>query len=152
MCDIPVPIADGETIVRGILNVHLGEKGKLKSNAFRPKAGTDEVSVMRHGHLGSDACKAKARELAHGQVTYKGLAVLLAREIRDASSQVLDSREGNYCGHAHISHGFVVPRDEPPESPVNLALGEKLRALRDVARYYADPEPPNPAWTGQPLV
>jgi len=152
MCDIPVAIADDETIVRGILDIHLSNKGKLKNNAFRPKAGTDEVSVMRHGYLGSQACKAKAVELSNNQVSYKGLAVLLAREIQEVGSQVSDSREGNYCGHAHISHGFIVPPDEPPESPISFALGERLRALRTVARYYRDPEPPNPAWTGQALV
>jgi hypothetical protein len=152
MCDIPIPLQDSETIVRGILNIHVNDKGKLKSNAFRPKPETDEVSVMRHGYLGSDACKSKARELSKDQVNYQGLAVLLAREIRHAGSQVVDSREGNYCGHAHISHGIVIPRDEPLESPLNLALGERLRALRTVARYYADPEPLNEIWTGQPLI
>jgi hypothetical protein len=152
MCDIPVPIADGETIVRGILDIHVNEKGKLKSNAFRPRPETDEVSVMRHSYMGSDACKTKARELSHNQINYRGLAVLLAREIRDAGSQAIDSREGNYCGHAHISHGFIVPRDEPLESPLIISLVERLRALRSVARYYPDPEPSNEIWTGQLLV
>ncbi len=152
MCDFPVAIADGETIVRGILDIHLNDKGKLKSNAFRPKAQTDDVSVMRHTCMGSDACKTRARELSHHGINYRGLAVLLAQEIRAVDSQVTDSREGNYCGHAHISHGIIVPLHEPLESPLNLVLVEKLRKLRTIARYYSDPEPVNPVWTGQPLI
>jgi hypothetical protein len=152
MCDIPVPVPDGETIVRGILSVHVNEKGRLKSNAFRPKPDTDDLSVMRYDYLGANSCKAKARELSSQQVVYRGLAVLLAREIRDVNSEVVDSRDGNYCGHAHISHGIVVPRDEPPESPLNLALGEKLRALRIVARYYPDPDSTSETWLGKALI
>jgi len=151
MCDIPVDIGDRELIVRGILDIHLDKKGKLKSNAFRPKANTDDVSVMRHDYMGSDACKVTARGLAHGTIEYRGLAVLLASEVRRAGSQVTDSREGNYCGHAHISHGIVVPPDEPVPSEQTLRLDERLRELRITARYYADPEPPKDAWTGPTL-
>lgn len=149
MCDIPVPIHDRENIVRAILNVHLNPKGKLKTNAFRPKAGRDDVSVMRHTYMGSDACKAKAREIVRDnpKVQYQGLAVISAKQIRDADSEVIDSREGNYCGHAHISHGIIIPPDEPPDP----ALDAQLRALRDAARYCPDPDPTNESWTGEYL-
>jgi hypothetical protein len=153
MCDIPVPVDDQESIVRAILNIHLDEKGKLRANAFRPKPGSQDVSVMRHTHMGSEACRTKAKGIRPGapNVTYRGLAAIQAGEIRYAGSEVVDSRdgEGHYCGHADITHGIVAP---PPGEPASPALMAKLQALRKAARYYADPAPENENWRGAPIT
>ncbi|MGB9337252.1 MAG: hypothetical protein WCB14_19740 [Candidatus Acidiferrales bacterium] len=128
--------------------MHLNDNGKLKTNAFRPKAGTDEVSVMRHDFMGSDGCKTKAREIA--ATKYQGLAVLRAREIREVGASVEDSRV-YYCGHAHIAFGFVLPIGEPPTSDRSEQLVKKLQALKRAARYCADPNPSGATWTGETI-
>jgi hypothetical protein len=150
MCNIPVPIEGEEGIVRAINNFHVSDKGRLKTSAFRPKPGTDDLSVMRHTYLGSDACKTKAKEIVQNnpKVQYKGLAIIFAERVRTAGSDVIDSREGNYCGHAHISHGIIVP---PPNEPANPLLVTRLLALRDSARYCQDPDPLRDTWCGEVL-
>jgi hypothetical protein len=152
MCDIPIAIDDQERIARAILNIHLNEKGKLKTNTFRPKPGKPDVSVMRHSYMGSDACKAKAKGIRSSSpnIEYKGLAVIGAKQIRNSGSEVTDSREGkdHYCGHADISHGSPPPPGEP-DDPM---LVEKLRALKNAARYYPDPDPSIEHWTGAQIL
>jgi hypothetical protein len=149
MCDIPVPVHDGEKIVRTIMLGSVNKsKTALKPRAFRSAPGTDEVSVIRHTYKGSDFCKAKGRERG---ADYVGLAVLLAGQIRQANSEVIDSR-GEYCGHAHISHGVVAPPPNEPLSPQdNLVLDKKVEALRSAALYHPDPDPNADGWTGPAL-
>jgi len=128
--------------------------GKLRPSAFRSEPGTDDVSVIRHIHKGSDFCKEKALEIAGKTVNkqFKGFAVLTASKIRGVGAQVSDSRQ-YYCGHAHISYGFVAPpRDEPQQSTTNMALLKMTRAILDAAKYYEDPDPSVLAWTGPPLT
>ena len=154
MCDLPIDLTDEEKIVRAVMcPSHLKkDKKTLKPAAFRSKAGTDEVSVIRQTHMGSDFCKEKAKEIASASrvIEYAGLAVLQAGQIRSAGSTIQDSRD-EYCGHAHISHGFILQADEPPESVDNLAITERCRALIASATYYADPHPGAEGWTG-PLL
>jgi hypothetical protein len=155
MCEIPVAIADTEKIVRAIVSpFHVDrKKNKLKTAAFKSRPGTDEVSVVRGMYKGADFCKAKGREIAAASTKgeYVGLAVLLARQVRDAGSEVHDSRNV-YCGHAHISHGTIAP---PPNEPLppdqQLALDEKLETLRDAAAFHADPSPEKDGWAGPSL-
>jgi len=151
MCQIPVDISDDEKIVRAIMcPYHLNkDRAKLIPRAFRSRPGSDEVSVIRHTHTSSDFCKRKARETAsRSGREYAGLAVLSARQIRKAGSEVHDSRD-EYCGHAHISHGIIAP---PPNEPLpprdNMELDRKVKELRNAAVYYPDPEPHAETWTG----
>ena len=154
MCDLPIEIIDEEKIVRAVMcPSHLKkDKKTLKPAAFRSKAGTDEVSVIRLTHMGSDFCKAKAKEIAGGSavIEYAGLAVLAAGQIRSSGSAIQDSRE-EFCGHAHISHGFILQADEPPGSADNLAVTERCRTLITLATYHADPAPDVSGWTGSQI-
>lgn len=154
MCDLPFEIADEEKIVRAIMSPYHLKKDKITFKAFRPPVGIDEVSVMRHSHMGSDFCKSKAKEIAakdpKGVKKYCGLAVLLARKIRDVGSEVQDSR-GEYCGHADIHHGIILQLDEPPGSEDKLKLDERLRELIKVVIYYRDLDPEALTWTSLPL-
>jgi len=152
MCEIPIDIANEEKIVRAIMDGHLNkDRSKLKPRAFRSRPGADEVSVIRHTYKGSDFCKVKGKEIAAAsQNQYCGLAVLLASQIRQAGSEVHDSRE-EFCGHAHISHGIVVPENEPLPAHQNMELDKKLEALRNSALYRRDPDPAADEWTGPEL-
>lgn len=148
MCDIPVAIANRETLVRALRECHV-RKGKLRENVFRAPSGTDEVSVMRHTYMKSDSCKAKAREIASGDPNnpYVGIAALTAESVRGCGSEVTDSRKW-FCGHAHISHGVVVPANEPLDPEINLRISARIKALKDATSLLLDPEPDAGTWTG----
>ena len=144
MCDIPVPVADEETVVRALRQCHV-RRGTLRPMVFRPAAGTDQVSVMRHTYMKSDPCKAKAKEIASGNQTnpYVGMAAIRVRSVRSLGSDVTDSREW-FCGHADISHGIAVPADEPADPLLTLRIQKLIRR----ARLLIDPDPRTEAWTG----
>jgi hypothetical protein len=151
MCDIPLDVADGENVVRAVFSNHVDNK-TLRKNAFYERY--DDVSVMRHSYLGSDQCKKHALEVKPGNasIKYKGLAVIGVKAVRDVNSQVTDSRDGNFCGHAHISHGIELPpADDPLFSGKKLELDERLRKLKSLARFVPDPEPSLESWTGEAL-
>jgi hypothetical protein len=148
MCDIPVPIANEETVIRALRECHI-RKGKLRDNAFRPPPGIDEVSVMRHTHMTSNPCKQKAQEIAGGDPNnrYVGVAAITAESIRSEHSEVTDSRE-EFCGHAHISYGIAAPVADEPIDPVLLS---RLQELKKKAKLLLDPEPETDAWTGEAI-
>jgi hypothetical protein len=105
---------------------------------------------MRHDYLGSDQCKARAKEITPkmADIKYRGLVVLVVQAVRDCRSEVTDSRE-EFCGHAHISHGLpLLPEGDPLHSDAKVKLYERLRAITDHARYLPDPEPSAENWTG----
>lgn len=143
MCDIPVEVADEETVVRALRQVHL-KKGKLRNSVFLAR-GVDEVSVMRHTYMKSDACKAKAKEIFGESQSnpYVGLAAITVGNVRQCGSEVTDSRD-EFCGHAHISHGFVVPADEPPDPEFKI----RMQALTEKAVLLVDLEPGAKEWRG----
>lgn len=157
MCDLPLDVDPQEVIVRCIMCPSHVKAGKtsLKPAAFRSKGGTDEVSVIRHDHMGVDFCKEKAQaisKLSGGVNTYAGLAAIRAQAIRDVGSEIHDSRE-EFCGHAHISHGMVLPVGEPAESEAFIAITERCRALVAQTRYHPDPNATAAGWQGaQPLL
>jgi hypothetical protein len=151
MCHLPTDIGGDENIVRAIFcpsHVKLGST-EVKHQAFRSRPGTDDVSVIRHSYMGSDFCKQKGKEIEAGwpKNFFVGLSVIRAASIRECESTVHDSRE-EYCGHAHISHGFIFPPNEPPPSETLLILTDRCKALRDKAVYYPDRDTASHKWTG----
>jgi hypothetical protein len=145
-CDIPIEIDGEEKIVRIIRTPsHINKKGKLAPAAFRSKAGTDEVSVIRQSYVGTKFCKSKGKEIMAD--AYLGLAVLIVKDIRHTGSAIEDSRD-EFCGHAHISHGVILSPDEPPNSEINLFITERCRELVKVTSLYIDPDPSAVEWTG----
>ena len=149
MCDIPLDLDPDEVIARAVgVPYHFNSaETKLRPAAFRPKPSTDDLSVMRKSHMGANACKTKAKEI-HGDA-YRGFAALTAREIATTGATVVDSRAGQFCGHAHISQGRSAPGKDEPADP---ELQEQYRKLSAAARLYLDPEPPVEAWTGPNIV
>lgn len=150
MCEIPIPVDDGERVVRAVFSNHLDKKN-LRKDIFNDRR--DQVSVMRHSYLGTDECKKRALEVKPGDpnIKYKGLAVIKVGAVREVNSDVNDSRVV-YCGHAHISHGIaVLPADDPLAAQQKFALDERLRALKSLARYIPDPDPTTDTWTGEAI-
>ena len=150
--ELPVEIADAETIVRVVVApAHFDKKGRVKAGAFRPKTGESGISVIRQ-LMGDDFCKAKGVAIGHAAPEgYKGLLTLAAAAIRVAGSTVVDSRDGQYLGHADLDHGFASVRDEPATRHAFEKMTERCQALKDASRYHADPEPEVDGWQGPTL-
>lgn len=136
--DLPIEVNNSEMIIRFVLSpVHINtKKNELKISVFRPKDGDHEVSVARLVHLGADGCKAKAKELESEKVKYSGLARICAADIRKENSEVYDARAGYYVGHAHVSHGIIVPKDDPPDAEIKKQLEDRIRALLKHTTYF----------------
>jgi hypothetical protein len=151
MCHLPTDIAGDENIVRAILCPAHVKQGstEIRHQAFRSRSGTDEVSVIRHSYMGSDFCKQKGKEIEaiFPKNLFVGLSVIRAASVSECGSTVHDSR-AEYCGHAHISHGFTLSPNEPPPPAVNLVLTDRCKAIRDKSVYYPDPNPASCKWTG----
>jgi hypothetical protein len=151
MCDIPLIVADEEKIIRAVFTNNLKRDGTLRETIFSPRGGPDEVSVMRHDYLGSDACKARAQAVKPkmADIKYRGFAVLVVKAVRETGSEVTDSRE-EFCGHAHISHGLpLLPEGDPLYSEAKVRLEERLRLIKVHARYLPDRDPSRPDWIGE---
>lgn len=144
-CELPIEILDDENIVRLIKTPQHIKNDKLKPSAFRSQAGIDDVSVIRHSHMGTNFCKSKAKEIM-GE-NYIGLAVVTAAKIRSVGSKVIDSRE-EFCGHASILHGVIFTVDEPPSAAISEFITERCRQIINHTTYHADPELANDVWTG----
>jgi hypothetical protein len=126
---LPSQIDGRERIVRAIFYpLHVERNGKLKPAAFRSSKGIDEVSVMRRSYLGVHACHRRAQSLGTEEKRYVGMATTSAAAIQSAGSTVSDSRE-EFIGHAHISRGIVIPRDEPPEPELQKLLLDRIKAI-----------------------
>lgn len=150
MCNIPFVIADDEKIARAIKTpYHIKKKTKkLRPAAFRPPPKRDDLSVMRLTYMGTNACKAKAKQIAGCK--YLGLAAIDAAEIRSAGAAVQDSR-GQFCGHADIVQGIPAPATEIGETAPPWLL-ERYKTLADMARLYIDPDPDKKQWTGKTIT
>jgi hypothetical protein len=148
---LPSQIDGRERIVRAIFYpLHVERNGKLKAAAFRPSKGTDEVSVMRRSYLGAHACHRRAQSLGTAEKRYFGMATTSAAAIQAAGSIVSDSRE-EFIGHAHISHGIVIPRDEPPEPEQAKLLRDRIKAIITKTDYIACPNPRGTFWWNPPF-
>lgn len=157
ICDIPVIISDEELIVRAILSpFHTSNNKKaLVKGAFKPRPGSSDVSVVRHSYLDATFCKKNAKRIAEESrdpnAKYQGLAVIKASQIRNIGSKVKDSRQ-EYCGHADLCHGIILVKGEPVLSAEQLELDNKLKALKNIAKYYPDPRPENDEWDAEQLL
>lgn len=147
---MPRFVVDEEKIVRCLFfPYHFNKNGEIKPAAFHPKEG-EKISTIRHDYVGTDFCKAKAKEMASPQREYRGLGVITAKQIRLASCDVIDSRE-EYWGHADIKMGFMVIEGNPlPKEEFDELLRRKT-ALAKALRYFPDPVPDAEQWVGDKI-
>jgi hypothetical protein len=153
MCNLPTDIEDCEDIARAVMSpYHFDRKGNLRAAVFRSAPGTDDVSVIRASFIDSDTCKAKAQTIAGDTPgkSYIGFSVLGAASIRSAGAGIVDSRS-QYCGHASIRYGIIVPRNEPAESDLNRRVTELTRKLLKSCVFHRDSAPGSAQWTALPL-
>lgn len=136
-------VPDTELLARAIFSpYHINKKGKLKSAAFKAPPGRREVSVNRTSILDENACKQYAKKIA-SPGCYQGFAILLTKIIREAGSDVIDSRE-HYLGHADVIHSFVLEKNKPAPPEIN----HRLKHLAECANFHSDSTPDLERWTG----
>jgi hypothetical protein len=126
-CDIPEQIEAAERVTRAILTPMHVKRGAIKAMAFRPKRGSDDLSVMRSDHMAQEDVMAHAKDLESPVNKLHALVSVSVGDVRSGGGDVIDSRS-EFCGHAHISQGFVVPPDPdgaPPEA-TDLVLLDKM--------------------------
>jgi|SRR5208283_906969 len=151
-CNIPVPVASEENVVRAVWSQHLDGKS-LKKSFFK----TERASVMRHTYMGTEACRVQAKAIVPGNpsLRYKGLAITRVEKFRAVGSDIVDSRE-IYCGHAHVEHGQIAYEQAEPGEPRTgpealMMLDERLRKLKEATRWFPDLDPASEHWSGPPV-
>ena len=76
---------------------------------------------------------------------YKGMAVVRASAIRGVQSTITDSRI-EFLGHAHISYGIILPKDEPLEPEVEKCLQDRISELIKHCHYAPCSDPNSKFW------
>ena len=150
-CIVPALIDDKEKIVRAIKTpYHFDEKkSKLKHAAFVPPAGCSDLSVIRTA-TGEGIAAEQARQVSKPS-EYRGIAVIVAAEIKETGSNVYDNKL-DFCGHAHINHGIQVPlKGEPFDPRVKLVLDERCKAIVAKCKFHQDTHESLLGWSGETL-
>ena len=145
---IPIYIENSERIVRILYfpkHVYKNEKS-VKWGAFRSPAGKDEVSVIRLDYCSPEFCKNQGKEHQNPEQkrSYFGLAVLIAKEIREVEAEVIYTPEGNHIYHADIKVGFIYELGKEPPAKIKY----KVETMAQTARIYKDPNPDSNIWEG----
>lgn len=152
LCE-PLEIPDEEVIARAIYQQqHLRADRSVKWQAFQPKRGKKDLSIMRTSCMTCDECKAKAHEIETDQPLkqYAGFLFLKTGAVRVGEVKVFDSRE-EFCGHGHIA--LPLQALQPPAEngvPTNPAVTAFQREMGDLllglSRVCMDPSPREPLW------
>ncbi len=103
------------------------------------------MSVNRLDALTATECKTKALKIPNG--AFRGFAVIKSGVVRKNKSDVVDSREKNYYGHADIVHPIILKKGKPAPCEFNQSLKNMLAA----SEYFPDPNPASKKWEGEPL-
>ncbi|WP_163618216.1 hypothetical protein [Microbacterium sp. B35-30] len=151
--DGPPSVSRDRTVVRFVKTPHhLNGRGtRLRPAAFRPPAGSDEISVVQQDFDGDDYCKKMA--VAKVPVSqYHGLASGLVGAIMDSGARAVLDTPHIFPGHADIITPYPSPKDEPPPAEETKALQEFCEALVEHFHYFADPNKAAEGWEGPPLA
>ena len=154
---IPPDIPNDEHIIRGIFTPfhYDSKKDKPKKEAFIQKPISKGVSMYRSAILNTNECRNHAKGLINpGIKEYFALAIVSTGAVRSAGSEVKDTRDANFYGHADILHDIP---DAPPQEPNTPENQEKLIAciekILKCAKFYKDPDPEHEVWTGDnPII
>lgn len=149
---IPNTIENKEKMLRNIfspININ-PKKNTLKTNAFRPPANSDEISVNRLDYTNIDFC----RELAINDQrpldkrSFFGFAMINVENIRNSGADVVYSpiKDKNLY-HSDIKIGHIMVKGEQPPSEI----AEIIRKLTKKSKLYIDPNPTNKKWEGEKI-
>lgn len=151
---IPEVIDDSEKIARGIyspINVN-PKNNKLKSNAFKPPPGLDEISVNRVDHSTPKFCKmiGKKNESVSKNRIFYGLAILLAKEIKSFGADLVytpikSPKTDRNIFHSDIKIGYKPERGKPLPAEYQLIVNN----LASTSRFFPDTNPSSEDWTDE---
>lgn len=148
---IPTVVSNKERLVRFILSpFHFTKDGKqLRTSAFNPSIGTEEVSVTRLDYSSIKRCKELAHKLfSGGKAQYCGFGLLnKAIAIDCGAKDVVSSPVEDNPAHANILLGIVRPNDAIPSEILYI-----LDNLLDKVVFLRDPNPDSPDWDGDSLM
>lgn len=146
-------VSRSQTVVRFVKTpFHLNaNKTRLRPGAFRPPAGSDEVSVVQQNFRGDDYCK----QVAVSEIpeeNYHGLAPGIVGAILDAGAKAVVDSPDVFPGHADIITPHASAKDEPLSAEKTQELDKFVEALVKHFHYYPDPDKSSPGWTGPALA
>jgi len=145
---LPQLIENDEKIVRSIFSpINLSKDlTTLKSNAFKPPADLDEISVNRLNYTTSHYCKSISKSIENplNDRKYFGLALLYASKIREYNADVIYTPKENNIFHADIKIGYCVIKGV--QLPAEIQY--KVNNLTKAAKLFKDPNPNSNVWEG----
>lgn len=148
---IPDTYNSEEKIIRSIfspINVSKNKKN-LKSNAFKPPDGSDEISVIRLNYTTANFCKQYSKTIQNPQFNrnYFGLALLYVKEIIDCDLRLIFTPKPDNVYHSDIKIDYTCRRGE--QLPAEIQY--KIDKLTKKARLFSDPKPDSEFWEGGDL-
>jgi hypothetical protein len=148
--ELPFHIVDSEKIVRSIFSpINITNDNRLKSNAFRPQAGSSDISVNRLSYCSVHFCKSlsKKSQSPTNDRNYFGLALLYKVEIDQCNCEIFYTPKEDNKYHADINIGYKPVRGKPLPSNV----GYKIKQLTEKSRLFIDPFPDSDFWEGEDI-
>lgn len=148
---IPTVVSNEERLVRFIPSpFHFTKDGKhLRTSAFNPSIGTEEVSVTRLDYSSIERCKELAHKLfSGGKAQYCGFGLLnKAIAVECGAKDVISAPVEDNPAHANILLGIVRPNEAIPSEIMYI-----LDNLLDKVVFHRDPNPDSPNWNGTSLT
>lgn len=145
---LPEHFEQNEKIPRTIFSpINLNNnKTKIKSNAFKPRVGTDGVSVNRLSFTTMDYIKKLSKEITgDNDKEYFGFGILKYHEIIECHANVEYTPLDTNKFHADIKIGFI-PQKRGDTLPSEYS--QKTKRLAEKAKLYIDPNPGSDKWEG----
>ncbi len=146
---LPFYFEENEKIVRSIFSpININKKtNRLKSNAFKPPAGVDEISVNRLSYTSVHFCKKISKEIQNptSNRTYFGLALLYKNEIDQCNCSVYYTPKESNKYHSDIKIGYIPVAGVPLPSEYQY----KITQLKNRSRFFVDPNPEAENWEGE---
>ena len=143
-------IENVEPIVRVIKSPQHYKNGKPKPQAFKPKVGTNIISVVRWLYKVDDSSlfKKQCQDIGNvGDNIYWGLAAIRAAHVANVGIAIEDRPE-DYPGHAHFIFPIPsVPPNEPLQNDDFVRMNEILNSLIDQSKFIEDKHPGSPDWS-----
>lgn len=144
--EIPELVDDVEKITRIIYHpILLNGKGEIRSNAFKPPANSDEVSIIRLDYSTLEFCKNQGKKFENPdhKKNYYGLSFLSARSIRYIGADVVSSPiQDTNPAHGDIKIGYITKRNEPLPSKYSWITSK----LAETALLVKDPDIYSEKW------
>jgi hypothetical protein len=171
---IPQAVGDDENIVRIIFHPlhYSNSKNSIKREAFLPPEGKKDVSLIRLSYSSENRCKKIAKTINLPSGKYVGLSVSTVIAIRQAirsqsplaGVDIFSSPLTKVFCPGKFSNFIIIISYKTPEHadlkyPISPKRGEPNTELRVLAneiknmfKFYKDPEPLSKCWRGGKLA